>query len=197
MESTLPRLGPYYVGVAATIEKAGELAAGVEPWLVGSPPPGITELADAFDSSVRLSLATVEFGSSVEDRINRMFLVSANLRSAYRAASEVIRLLTIMDPGADIRAPFAMAGDALVTQARLAPPSPTTLGPEAVADNSRRGVQTERSALSALVGLKRETLAGGHYATRRIQRACLMYLAISGGCFAEALTGLGPEQATL
>ncbi len=197
MENTLPALGPYYGGVAATIEKAGELAAGVEPWLVGSPPSGIFELADAFDSSVRLNLATVEFGSPAESRINRLFQVSANLRSAYRGASEVIRLLTIMDPGADVRAPFALAGDALVTQARLAPPAPVALGPEAVADNARRGVQTERSALSALVGLRRETLAGGHYATRRIQRACLMYLAISGGCFAEALSGLGPEQPTL
>ncbi len=194
MDTKAAAFGPYYLGVAATLEKAGELAAGVEAWLVGSPPPGVVDLADAFDSSVRLRLATVEFGSSSESQINQLFQVSACLRSAYRGASEAIRLLTIMDHSAEVRAPFALTGDALATQARLAPPVDQLRVPTVVDDSTRRGKDTQRAAVHALMIMPRETMPGAHFANRRLQRACLISLEIAGTAFAEAISTLVPRE---
>ncbi|MGC4046939.1 MAG: hypothetical protein QM758_24350 [Armatimonas sp.] len=194
VETKAPAFGPYYQGVAATVEKAGELAAGVETWLVGSPPPGVVDQADAFDSSVRLRLATVEFGSNSESQINQLFQVSAYLRSAYRGASEAIRLLTIMDHSAEVRAPFALTGDALATQARLAPTLEQLLNAEILEGSTRRGKETQRAAIGALAIIPRETMAGGHFATRRLQRACLICLEIAGTAFAEAISTLAQRD---
>jgi hypothetical protein len=186
-----PEFGPYYLAVAATLEKAGELAAGVESWLVGSPPPGVFEQADEYDSSVRLRLATVAFGSDIEERIARHFQVSTNLRTAYRAGSEVIRLLTIMDASPEIRAPFAVPGDALATQARLAPPPNQRVTGTIQGDNERRGRETELAAQEALRALPRNTMPGTEFAVRRIQRACLLFLAIAGTQFAQSIVVRG------
>jgi hypothetical protein len=195
VETNTAAFGPYYLGVAATLEKAGELAAGVEAWLVGSPPSGVTEQADAFDSSVRLRLATVEFGSSSEAQINQLFAVSANLRSAYRGGMEAIRLLTIMDHAADVRAPFALVGDALATQARLAPSVGQMRVSTVIEDSTRRGRDTQKAALHVLAGLPRETMPGGHFCIRRLQRACLICLEVAGASFAEAIAALSQSEA--
>ena len=178
---------PYYLGVASAVEKAGELAAGVEAWLVGSVPPGIVEVGEGFDSAVRLQLTTVEFGSVDESAINRLFQVSAAMRCAYRGAAETTRLLSMLENKPTVRACFALAGDALATQARLAPPPGGPFDAACLNDNRRRSEQTERAIGASLIGLRRETMAGGSFEVRRMQRAALFALSVAGESFQQVM----------
>ena len=178
---------PYYLGVASAIEKAGELAAGVEAWLVGSVPSGIVEVADQYDSAVRLRLTTVEFGSDAEKNIHRLFQVSAALRSAYRGAFEATRLLSLMDNTPSLRACLAMGGDGLATQARLAPSSTGPFDRAAALDNRRRASHTVLALSNAFIGMRRETMPGAGFSTRRMQRACLLSLLVASESFQQAM----------
>ena len=178
---------PYYLGVASAIEKAGELAAGVEEWLVGSVPSRVIEDADRFDSAVRLLLTSVEFGSQSAADVNRLFQVSAALRSAYRGAYETSRLLSLLDPAPEVRACFAMGGDGLATQARLAPPPTGPFTQEAAVDNRRRAAYSSQASRNAMLGIRRETMPGGVFTTRRIQRAGLLSLIVASESFQRAI----------
>ena len=178
---------PYYLGVASAIEKAGELAAGVEAWLVGSVPSGVVEDADRYDSAVRLLLTSVEFGSSDEKDVNRLFQVSAALRSAYRGAYETTRLLSLLDPAPEVRACFAMGGDGLATQARLAPHPNGPFTKEVALDNRRRAAYSIQASRNAILGIRRETMPGGVFTTKRIQRAGLLSLIVASESFQRAM----------
>lgn len=186
-ESLRRSFAPYYLGVASAIEKAGELAAGVEPWLVGSVPSAVADVADRYDSAVRLLLTTVEFGSSEENDVNRLFQVSAALRSAYRGACETTRMLTLLDASPEIRACFAMGGDALATQARLAPPPTGPFTRDEALDNRRRASYSSQASANALLGIRRETMPGGVFTTRRMQRAGLLSLIVASESFQQAM----------
>ncbi len=184
-DNLIARSQTLFAASAACVDKVAQLAQGTEAWLIGSLPGGVDELADEFESQVRLSLATVGFSTKTQERYRGLLAVGGQLRAAHRGAMETARLLRLLE---SVQARETLrwlrpVGDSVSLVARVALNESRRPSGDA-GDDLVRLYRAMGSAIAASEPSDWRTIAtmgsAEHRLTARLGHACLICLEIAG-----------------